>query len=108
VTTEVIAIVEAEARIAELKNRHGRPLLNFLLRLTRGERDLAEDLLQETTAGNRSDEAFALVSLGDSSAASGAIADAIRAWLAAWKTLQDLRLPAVTVHERLRAAAFDD
>jgi RNA polymerase sigma-70 factor (ECF subfamily) len=48
VTTEVIAIVDAEARIAELKNRHGRPLFNFLLRLTHGERDLAEDLLQET------------------------------------------------------------
>ncbi|NMO49744.1 sigma-70 family RNA polymerase sigma factor [Actinoplanes sp. TBRC 11911] len=45
---EVIEPVDAEARITELKNRHGRALFHFLLRLTHGERDLAEDLLQET------------------------------------------------------------
>jgi RNA polymerase sigma-70 factor (ECF subfamily) len=48
VTTEVIAQPDAGIRIAELKARHGRPLFNFLMRLTRGERQLAEDLLQET------------------------------------------------------------
>lgn len=39
---------DAEARIEELKARHGRSLFKFLVRLTRGERYLAEDLLQET------------------------------------------------------------
>jgi RNA polymerase sigma-70 factor, ECF subfamily len=39
---------DAEARLEDLTARHGRSLLKFLVRLTRGERHLAEDLLQET------------------------------------------------------------
>ncbi|MFI6079018.1 sigma-70 family RNA polymerase sigma factor [Actinoplanes sp. NPDC051343] len=37
-----------DERIASLKARHGRPLFDFLVRLTYGQRHLAEDLLQET------------------------------------------------------------
>jgi RNA polymerase sigma-70 factor, ECF subfamily len=39
---------EAKARMRAIHETHSRPLLSFLLRLTLGERQLAEDLLQET------------------------------------------------------------
>jgi RNA polymerase sigma-70 factor, ECF subfamily len=38
----------AEAEVREIYDRYAEPLLRFLLRLTLGERQLAEDLLQET------------------------------------------------------------
>lgn len=38
----------AEQRMAELYSHHSAPLLRFLNRLTRGERQAAEDMLQET------------------------------------------------------------
>ncbi|WP_436535621.1 sigma-70 family RNA polymerase sigma factor [Actinoplanes sp. HUAS TT8] len=36
------------SRMEEVHALHGRPLLHFLLRLTRNERSVAEDLFQET------------------------------------------------------------
>lgn len=38
----------AEHVLAELQREHGRPLLSFLLRLCDGDRQRAEDLVQET------------------------------------------------------------
>jgi RNA polymerase sigma-70 factor (ECF subfamily) len=38
----------AQHRMHEIHDEHGEPLRRFLLRLTMGERHLAEDLLQET------------------------------------------------------------
>jgi RNA polymerase sigma-70 factor (ECF subfamily) len=38
----------AEARLAALHNRYGPQLLNYLVKLTLGDRRLAEDILQET------------------------------------------------------------
>lgn len=48
--TELVtgAPVEPEARMKELIETHSRPLYRFLLGLTFGERQAAEDLLQET------------------------------------------------------------
>lgn len=39
---------DAQTRMGKLYEDHSRPLLNFLFRLTRGEQEMAEDLLQET------------------------------------------------------------
>jgi RNA polymerase sigma-70 factor, ECF subfamily len=41
-------LLTPEARMCRLHAEHSRPLLNFLLGLTGGERHAAEDLLQET------------------------------------------------------------
>lgn len=46
--TTVIEECAAETRMRALYAAHADPLLRFLLRLTTGERHLAEDLLQET------------------------------------------------------------
>ena len=45
---EGLTTSQAQERLSELYADHSRPLLNFLLRLTNGERTAAEDLLQET------------------------------------------------------------
>ncbi|WP_240670168.1 sigma-70 family RNA polymerase sigma factor [Actinoplanes solisilvae] len=50
--TELLApsptAVTSEVRMSRLHAEHSRPLLNFLIGLTGGERHAAEDLLQET------------------------------------------------------------
>lgn len=47
-TDRADAPVTAEARLRRVHDLHSAPLFRFLLRLTLGERFLAEDLLQET------------------------------------------------------------
>src|SRR5262245_24446434 len=39
---------EAEAALRDLHEAHGTALLSLLIRLTKGDRQMAEDLLQET------------------------------------------------------------
>lgn len=48
VAPPVLGPAEAEARMRQLYDMHARPVYQFLLGLTFGERQAAEDLLQET------------------------------------------------------------